>query len=68
MYRKGKLKFVLNVCMISAPCVFVLYVFNLIIVMKKCLCALCCVCQVKKAPRWSCKLCGEKQSLLKVRK
>uniref|UniRef100_A0A3Q4AMC8 MRN complex-interacting protein N-terminal domain-containing protein n=1 Tax=Mola mola TaxID=94237 RepID=A0A3Q4AMC8_MOLML len=27
--------------------------------------ALCCVCQVKKASRWSCKLCGEKQSLLK---
>uniref|UniRef100_A0A8C2Z0M5 MRN complex-interacting protein N-terminal domain-containing protein n=1 Tax=Cyclopterus lumpus TaxID=8103 RepID=A0A8C2Z0M5_CYCLU len=26
---------------------------------------LCFVCQVKKVNKWSCKLCGEKQSLLK---
>uniref|UniRef100_A0AAQ5YJE5 MRN complex-interacting protein N-terminal domain-containing protein n=1 Tax=Amphiprion ocellaris TaxID=80972 RepID=A0AAQ5YJE5_AMPOC len=32
---------------------------------KDCVFALCCVCQVKKVNRWSCKLCGEKQSLLK---
>ncbi|XP_039975695.1 MRN complex-interacting protein isoform X2 [Xiphias gladius] len=30
-----------------------------------CVFALCSVCQVKKVNRWRCKVCGEKQSLLK---
>uniref|UniRef100_A0A8C4DR63 MRN complex-interacting protein N-terminal domain-containing protein n=1 Tax=Dicentrarchus labrax TaxID=13489 RepID=A0A8C4DR63_DICLA len=54
-----------GLCDASFPCLFLFPIWPSSILPPQLLVGLACCYFVKKANRWSCKLCGEKQSLLK---